>query len=594
MMQLVEPNLTKPNVGGDIGIWGDKLNTNIDLQNAYNKQVSVDSNNKNQELSRLERDKISKSELGSVVQVVVDNYVEANIKQDLGTYIEEKNNISFSENQDQAKGDIDSFVEQQKGEFGSIITEMKRELDRFTEQQKVELDSHEGLKEKEIDSYLDVAKESIGEHVALEKDDITAFSDEKAVELGELTAKKKTEITVHTDKEIERISASGGDGGVLLGKIDKLEETKANKSIEIMAGTGLKGGGDLSKKVILDIVTANDGIVINSDNIELNTVDDLFTGGRKRPLSAEQGRILNNKINAISNGGTMATTLMESERMSEFEYTGILNANSKTISVSRRIFNPTLYLNGVRIEKSSYHVDLTTGTITLNSIHSTDKSTTWIVEDCMDYHISFCTPTLFALTVDLEMLNKIVLGDVIKVLGKTSADDGWDYLVKCESTRGLNSVEIAPNKFLNEIPSPRMDDKLDRGGFVGTAKDLADRINGSGDDKLDRGGFVGTAKDLSDNLTSLIGGKLDKSGKASDSNMLNGQLASYYVKKDELGSMETFRVDSVVALATKTFPIGDVLDVQGYYKKGDGAHHKRKIEEIDDGSGIKIANGLWA
>lgn len=39
---------------------------------------------------------------------------------------------------------------------------------------------------------------------------------------------------------------------------------------------------------------------------------------------------------------------------------------------------------------------------------------------------------------------------------------------------------------------------------------------------------------------------------------------------------------------------GDVVEVLGYYTKGDGADHKRKIESSDDGSGVLLSNGLWA
>lgn len=42
------------------------------------------------------------------------------------------------------------------------------------------------------------------------------------------------------------------------------------------------------------------------------------------------------------------------------------------------------------------------------------------------------------------------------------------------------------------------------------------------------------------------------------------------------------------------YKVGDIVEVLGYYAKGDGANHKRKISETDDGSGVQLANGLWA
>ncbi len=40
--------------------------------------------------------------------------------------------------------------------------------------------------------------------------------------------------------------------------------------------------------------------------------------------------------------------------------------------------------------------------------------------------------------------------------------------------------------------------------------------------------------------------------------------------------------------------VGQVVNLLGYYKQGDGAGHQRKIENEDDGSGVQLANGLWA
>lgn len=45
---------------------------------------------------------------------------------------------------------------------------------------------------------------------------------------------------------------------------------------------------------------------------------------------------------------------------------------------------------------------------------------------------------------------------------------------------------------------------------------------------------------------------------------------------------------------SKKLKLGEVVSLDGYYSKGDGAHHKRKIEASDDGSGVQLPNGLWA
>lgn len=52
--------------------------------------------------------------------------------------------------------------------------------------------------------------------------------------------------------------------------------------------------------------------------------------------------------------------------------------------------------------------------------------------------------------------------------------------------------------------------------------------------------------------------------------------------------------DTIEDLKRLNLKAGDVVEVLGYYTKGDGADHKRKIESSDDGSGVQLANGLWA
>lgn len=55
----------------------------------------------------------------------------------------------------------------------------------------------------------------------------------------------------------------------------------------ITAGKGLQGGGALSKDVTLNVVSVNDAIIVNDNNIQLNPVNDLTTGGADKAGSAE-------------------------------------------------------------------------------------------------------------------------------------------------------------------------------------------------------------------------------------------------------------------------------------------------------------------
>ena len=76
-----------------------------------------------------------------------------------------------------------------------------------------------------------------------------------------------------------------------------VDDNKATiQSKQVIAGTGLTGGGDLSTDRTLSVVSANDGITVNADNIQLNTIDNVTTPSITKPLSANQGKVLNDNL----------------------------------------------------------------------------------------------------------------------------------------------------------------------------------------------------------------------------------------------------------------------------------------------------------
>lgn len=75
-----------------------------------------------------------------------------------------------------------------------------------------------------------------------------------------------------------------------------MQDNKADKLRKVNAGAGLTGGGDLVADRTIDVVSANDGITVNADNIQLNTIDDVTSTSVTKPLSANQGKVLNDKV----------------------------------------------------------------------------------------------------------------------------------------------------------------------------------------------------------------------------------------------------------------------------------------------------------
>lgn len=85
--------------------------------------------------------------------------------------------------------------------------------------------------------------------------------------------------------------------------LKSLVDSKANKTIQVIAGNGLVGGGDLSTNRTLNIASADDGITVNADNIKLNIVDNATTDSATRAGSAKQIKLLSeNKQNKTDSG----------------------------------------------------------------------------------------------------------------------------------------------------------------------------------------------------------------------------------------------------------------------------------------------------
>lgn len=70
----------------------------------------------------------------------------------------------------------------------------------------------------------------------------------------------------------------------------------------------------------------------------------------------------------------------------------------------------------------------------------------------------------------------------------------------------------------------------------------------------------------------------------------------YYAKEvpNSNGSKKLDKVNTIEELKGMNLKAGDVVEVLGYYAADDGANHKRKISNEDDGSGVQLNNKLWA
>lgn len=353
---ITVPKLEKGVIGGDIDRWGYKWNENIDKLSEFHTKVIADSEMQNQELARLENEKLNIEDIPSKVEPVVQEFLETTIKPQIDDYIDETSKPSLDDYVVVKKGELDQYVtntskpsldtytEEKKNELNTHTTAKKGELDTYTGTKKTQLDSYTTGKEGELDAHVVVKKGDLDSYTTTKKQEVNTFTEEQKGELdtyekskeselnvytgdkkreldtyegeketelnqhtqtkitelsnhtnikkGELdtyTTQKKGEITTHTDSEIERINA------------DSELAKKANKTIQVIAGNGLVGGGDLSTNRTLNIASADDGITVNADNIKLNIVDNTTTDSATRAGSARQIKLLSeNKVDYVN------------------------------------------------------------------------------------------------------------------------------------------------------------------------------------------------------------------------------------------------------------------------------------------------------
>lgn len=564
---LTVPELIKPTQGGSQDVWGLYLNSNIDKQSEFYTKLVQDSETQNQEIRRIDTEKVSTSDVPTIVEPIVDQFLETNGKPLLDNYMEETIKPSIDTYTSGKKAELDNYVnltskpsldsyeKEKEAELDNYTTSKKGELDSHTLEKQTQLDSYEKTKETELDNYTIqketqlndytiVKKGELDEHTTIKKSeldsytivkeseldshtlvkkgeldtyekekeleletytsqkksDLDSYEQEKELELDNHTETKKQEITSHTDSEIFRIQGEGtvqvekvveegnnqikriieaGEG--LTPRVDALEEGKLDKggyegtaldlknlidskpNTEVVAGQGLKSS-QVENTVTVSIESADEGILVNENNIQLNVVNDLVTGGIKRPLSAEQGKVLKQLIDTLGGGGT--TSLLRQARiLGDADYIGTLNASAVDIVVGSKLNKPTLYLDGTRMDSTTYSVELNLGKITLNEAYA-DYDVTWVVEDEFPSHIRFSYPTLSLLQSDEQIKSIINVGDVIEILGESDADDGGQRLVKCSNELGLNGVDIGDGKYLNEIPNSKPSDKVDKSDIV--------------------------------------------------------------------------------------------------------------------------------
>lgn len=99
---------------------------------------------------------------------------------------------------------------------------------------------------------------------------------------------------------------------------------KANAAITITAGKGLTGGGTLNTNITINVASADDGIIVNEDNIKLNIVDSYGIKSPTRPASARLTGNLKENVGDLTELKTDIKTSLVAA-LNELKDKGIVN-----------------------------------------------------------------------------------------------------------------------------------------------------------------------------------------------------------------------------------------------------------------------------
>ena len=142
-------------------------------------------------------------------------------------------------------------------------------------------------------------------------------------------------------------------------------------SVSITAGTGLTGGGDISATRTINVASANNGIVANADNIELDTASSTFTSGVKSKLDADS--VISASAFSSPSQGTVRATINgnntdvdtglqtgDSPQFNSLTLTGNLTVQGTTTTVDSttvQLGDNILSLNGTAAALGGIHVN---------------------------------------------------------------------------------------------------------------------------------------------------------------------------------------------------------------------------------------------
>lgn len=115
---------------------------------------------------------------------------------------------------------------------------------------------------------------------------------------------------------------------------------KADKARQVIAGSGLTGGGTLESDRTINVTATDDSIIIAADGIKVDTQNLLTSTSATKPLAANQGKVLDEKITQV---GADLNKIPDNLEPALAE---ILNQQNKRIEALESLIKNMLFKNG--------------------------------------------------------------------------------------------------------------------------------------------------------------------------------------------------------------------------------------------------------
>ena len=271
------------------------------------------------------------------------------------------------------KGELDSYNLVKKGELDTYNETQKTELNNYTEAEKIELNTHTNTKKSELDSY-NLTKKSeldsynlvkIGEldtHTTAKETEINNFTEEQKTEINNFTELQKIEINDLTEtKKIEIIEVADDKiaeiNNIIIENVYLPIATAVTKGIASF-GTGFTVVNGHVTADGTNIVSANDGIIANADNIQLDTQNVLTSTSTTKPLSANMGKVLQDTKLDLT-GGTVTNGTNEARIGVKYDNLSTDMMYMYTNASSQGVFSVMPGFNSIPVIR----IDKTTGVV---------------------------------------------------------------------------------------------------------------------------------------------------------------------------------------------------------------------------------------